>query len=76
MTQATALDTCRVRWWSGYVKGRFQAYADTTPPELTGESRTIRWRPPEPTAEAKGGSRRTEHAASPEWLDGRRARGR
>lgn len=53
MTQTTILDTCRVRWWSGYVKGRFQAYVDLDPPGLAGESRALRWRPPEPTDEAK-----------------------
>jgi hypothetical protein len=40
------LDTCEIVWWSGYVKGRFQAYApsSTQTPRLVAESPAIRWR--------------------------------
>jgi hypothetical protein len=51
------LDTCEIVWWSGYVKGRFQAYARSTAelPRLIAESPAIRWRsssPPGPTEAA------------------------
>jgi hypothetical protein len=51
------LDTCEIVWWSGYVKGRFQAYARSTShvPWLVAESPAIRWRsasPPGPTEAA------------------------
>jgi hypothetical protein len=51
------LDTCEIVWWSGYVKGRFQAYARATSgtPRLVAESTAIRWRsaaPPGPTEAA------------------------
>jgi hypothetical protein len=52
-----ALDTCEIVWWSGYVKGRFQAYtsAPSLAPELVDESPAIRWRsslPPGPSEQA------------------------
>jgi hypothetical protein len=48
------LDRCEIVWWSGYVKGRFQAYATSAsrPPVLIGESPAFRSRsgqPPAPT---------------------------
>jgi hypothetical protein len=51
------LDTCEIVWWSGYVKGRFQAYARSSSqlPRLIAESPAIRWRsvsPPGPTEAA------------------------
>jgi hypothetical protein len=51
---APALDTCEIVWWSGYVKGRFQAYTSPSSlaPQLVDESPAIRWRssvPPGPT---------------------------
>jgi hypothetical protein len=51
------LDTCEIVWWSGYVKGRFQAYARSSSqlPRLVAESPAIRWRsvsPPGPTEAA------------------------
>jgi hypothetical protein len=44
------LDTCEIVWWSGYVKGRFQAYARSTAgvPRLVAESPAIRWRSSSP----------------------------
>jgi hypothetical protein len=52
-----AVDTCEIVWWSGYVKGRFQAYTSraSEAPELIAESPAIRWRasdPPGPTEAA------------------------
>ena len=52
-----ALETCEVVWWSGYVRGRFQAYTrpPSLAPELIDESPTIRWRsssPPGPVEPA------------------------
>jgi len=52
-----ALDTCEIVWWSGYVKGRFQAYTSpaSRAPVLIAESPPIRWRsadPPGPTETA------------------------
>jgi hypothetical protein len=51
------LDTCEIVWWSGYVKGRFQAYVRSSSqlPRLVAESPAIRWRsvsPPGPTEAA------------------------
>ena len=45
-----ALDTCEIVWWSGYVKGRFQAYTRpaSLAPELIEESPAIRWRSSSP----------------------------
>jgi hypothetical protein len=54
---APGLDRCEIVWWSGYVKGRFQAYASSAsrPPVLIGESPAFRSHsngPPGPTEEA------------------------
>lgn len=50
------LESCEIVWWKGYVKGRFQAFAGSTPARvLIAESPDIRWRsstPPEPTEAA------------------------
>jgi hypothetical protein len=53
----SAVETCEIVWWSGYVKGRFQAYTSpaSRAPVLIAESPPIRWRaadPPGPTAAA------------------------
>jgi hypothetical protein len=52
-----AVETCEIVWWSGYVKGRFQAYTSpaSRAPVLIAESPAIRWRssdPPGPTETA------------------------
>jgi hypothetical protein len=54
---APGLDRCEIVWWSGYVKGRFQAYASSAsrPPVLIAESPAFRSRSggsPAPTEEA------------------------
>lgn len=53
----SAVETCEIVWWSGYVKGRFQAYTSpaSRAPVLIAESHPIRWRaaePPGPTQAA------------------------
>ncbi|HEY6961027.1 MAG TPA: hypothetical protein VI408_03975 [Gaiellaceae bacterium] len=54
MTQATVLETCRVVWWNGYVRGRFQAVVGD-PPRVAAESSPIRRRGavPDRTEEAR-----------------------
>jgi hypothetical protein len=43
---AQAPQTCEIVWWRGYVTGRFQAWTKpkSGPPQLVGESPSIRWR--------------------------------
>jgi len=45
-----AVETCEIVWWSGYVKGRFQAYTSpaSRAPVLIAESPAIRWRSSDP----------------------------
>jgi hypothetical protein len=56
-TSRQTLDTCEIVWWSGYVRGRFQAFAVSPSGvnRLIGESPQIRWHstsPPGPTQTA------------------------
>ena len=56
-TSQQTLDTCDIVWWSGYVRGRFQAFAVSPSGvrRLIGESPQIHWRstsPPGPTQTA------------------------
>jgi hypothetical protein len=47
------VEKCEIVWWQGYVKGRFQAYAETG--AFVAESPLVRWRgdAPDPTEEAR-----------------------
>jgi hypothetical protein len=40
----TAVDSCAITWWRGYVRGRFQALTQSDPPLLIAESDPVRER--------------------------------
>jgi hypothetical protein len=69
------LDRCEIVWWSGYVKGRFQAYATSAsrPPVLIAESPAFRSRsgkPPGPTEEAIAAlTELTDRLEQAGWVD-------
>jgi hypothetical protein len=56
-TTDQAVDVCEIVWWSGYVKGRFQAILNpaSTSPRLVAQSAQMKWRsatPPGRTEDA------------------------
>jgi hypothetical protein len=72
---AVGLDRCEIVWWSGYVKGRFQAYASSAsrPAVLIGESPGFRSRssgPPARTDEAVAAlTALTDRLEEAGWVD-------